>query len=176
MPDRPATAPADPATETGRGVRAGHGEVPLRHGYTVADVPAARRLGVLREPRGPTGGRGVNITTYVTCEHFGGTLLVDVSPEGWDHPIGEPLGTRLRMEVDAATLDVDAQGRSTGWVWLRGRRLLPGGSARSGKALVRLSALPGDLRIRHQGAVVEAGELQQTHSLGRRPDTGEAAS
>jgi hypothetical protein len=79
------------------------------------------------------------------------------------------------MEVDAATLDVDREGRSTGWAWLRGRRLLPGGATRSGKALVRISALPGELRIRHQGALVEVRELQQTHGLGRRPDSGEAA-
>jgi hypothetical protein len=103
-------------------------------------------------------------------------LLVDLDPDGWDHPSGEPPGTRLRMEVDAATLDTDEQGQSTGWVWLRGRRLLPGGSTRSGKALVRLTALPGELRITHQGAAVEVRELQQTHGLGERPDTGEGAS
>lgn len=102
-------------------------------------------------------------------------MLVDVAPEGWDHPTGEPPGTRLRMDVDAATLDLDMEGKSTGWAWLYGRRLLPGGSTRSGKALVRISALPGELRIRHQGAVVQVNELQQTHRLDRRPDSGEAA-
>lgn len=79
-------------------------------------------------------------------------LLVDVAPDGWDHPAGEPPDTRLRMDVAAASLEVDADGCCTGWAWLRGRRVLPGGSTRSGKALVRISALPGDLRIRHQGA------------------------
>jgi hypothetical protein len=74
------------------------------------------------------------------------------------------------MEVGAATLDTDEQGQSTGWVWLRGRRLLPGGSTRSGKALVRIGVLPGELRISHQGAVVEVRELQQTHGIVDRPD------
>jgi hypothetical protein len=102
-------------------------------------------------------------------------VLADVSPDGWDHPTGEPPGTRLRMEVDVATLDLDQEGQSTGWALLRGRRLLPNGSARSGKALARISALPGGLLVRHQGAVVEVRELLQTHNLDQRPDTGQAA-
>jgi hypothetical protein len=72
------------------------------------------------------------------------------------------------MEVDAANLDLAADGHSTGWVLVRGRRLLADGSKRAGKELVHIAALPGDLRIRHQGAAVEVRELQQTHGL----DTG----
>jgi hypothetical protein len=53
-----------------------------------------------------------------------------------DNPMGEPPGTRLRMEVDAAALDVNASGQSTGWALPRGRRLLPNRSIRRPRRLL----------------------------------------
>lgn len=94
-------------------------------------------------------------------------MLIDVAPDGWHRPMDDPPGARLRMEVDTVTPGVEDDGQLTGWAWAYGRRLLPEGSKRPGKALVRLSALPPGMKVRHRGAVVEVRELQQTHTHGR---------
>lgn len=95
-------------------------------------------------------------------------MLIDIGPDGWHRPREEAPGTRLHMEVDTVTLGVEEDGQFTGWAWVYGRRLLADGSRRPGKALVRLLALPAELKVKHQGAVIEVGELQQAHTLGRR--------
>lgn len=73
--------------------------------------------------------------------------------------------SRLRLDVAFATLETDRDGQATGWVRVRGERVLPEGVTRWEETLVRLPALPDQLTITHQGARVEIRELQQTHSV-----------
>lgn len=96
-------------------------------------------------------------------------MFINVAPEDWQRPAGEPTGIPLRMDVDTATLDVDAQGSFAGWVWLHGQRRLPDGTTSLSRERVRISALPSDLRITHLGAQVQIKELQQTHRVNAQP-------